>query len=47
MLGYVDRCAAESGHLVVFDRTEGRRREDEVFRREELAEGRAVTVWGM
>ena len=46
-LGYMGRCAAEWGHLVVFDRTEGRRWEDKVFRREELAQGRAVTVWGM
>ena len=29
-LGYMDRCAAEAGHLVVFDRREGRRWEDRV-----------------
>ena len=46
-LGYMDRCAAESGHLVVFDRTEGRRWEDKVFRREERTDEGAVTVWGM
>ena len=46
-LGYMDRSAAEAGHLVVFDRTEGRRWEDKVFRREESADGRTVTVWGM
>ena len=46
-LGYMDRCAAESGHLVIFDRTEGRRWEDKVFRREERTDEGAVTVWGM
>ena len=46
--GYVDRCAAASGHLVIFDRTEGKRWEDKIFRREEHADdGRAITVWGM
>ena len=46
-LGYMDRCAAESGHLVVFDRREGRRWEDKIFRRDETADGAAITVWGM
>ena len=46
-LGYMDRCAAESGHLVVFDRREGRRWEDKVFRREERTDEGTVTVWGM
>ena len=46
-LGYLDRSAAEAGHLVVVDRREGRRWEDKVFRREESANGSAVTVWGM
>ena len=46
-LGYMDRSAAEAGHLVIFDRREDRRWEDKVFRREESANGRTVTVWGM
>ena len=45
--GYMDRCAAESGHLVVFDRSEGRTWDEKIFRREESApDGRAITVWG-
>ena len=45
---YMDRGAAESGHLVIFDRTEGKRWEDKIFRREERAGERfAITVWGM
>ena len=46
-LGYMDRCAAESGHLVVFDRREGRHWEDKIFRREESVDGTAMSVWGM
>ena len=46
-LGYMDRCGAESGHFVVFDRTEGRRWEDRVIRREERTDEGTVTVWGM
>ena len=46
-LGYMDRCAAESGHLVVFDRTEGRQWEEKILRREERTDQGSVTVWGM
>ena len=44
---YMDRCAAAEGHLVVFDRTEGRSWEDKIYRREETEGGAPVTVWGM
>ena len=44
---YMDRCAARSGHLVVFDRSEGRAWEEKVYRREEAARGRTIAVWGM
>ncbi len=40
---YMDRCGAAAGHLVIFDRREGRSREQKI-RREEAA---PVTVWGM
>ena len=43
---YMDRCAAEEGHLIVFDRSPGPWR-DKVFRREETRAGATVTVWGM
>ena len=33
--GYMDRCAAEAGHLVIFDRDEGRSRDEKVFCRRE------------
>ena len=44
----MDRCGAESGHLVVFDRSPSRTWEEKICRREESAGGDApVTVWGM
>ena len=46
-LAYMDRCGADRGHLVVFDRTEGKSWDERVFRREETAEGRTIQVWGM
>ena len=44
---YVDRCAAESGQLVVFDRRTGRSWKDKIFQREESVDGGSITVWGM
>ena len=46
--GYMDRCGAESGHMVVFDRSPSRTWEEKIFRREESSGGGVrVTVWGM
>ena len=47
--GYIDRCGAESGHLIVFDRSADRTWEEKIFRRQAPAgDGAApVTVWGM
>ena len=46
--GYMDRCAAEAGHLVVIDQREGRSWEEKVFRRPRRSKGgRPVEVWGM
>ena len=47
--GYMDRCGAEAGHLIVFDRAPDRTWEQKLFRRETPAGARAapVTVWGM
>ena len=45
---YVDRCAAEAGHLIVFDRSAERTWEQKIFRREAPpGNGASVTVWGM
>ena len=32
---YMDRCGTVEGHLVVFDRTEGRSWDEKIFRRDE------------
>ena len=45
--GYMDRCGAEAGHLVVFDRAPERTRADKDFRRAPSGGGVPVTVWGM
>ena len=45
-LACMDRCAGESGHLVVFDRDESKPWEEKIFRRDESLRGRPVTVWG-
>ena len=45
--GYMDRCAAEAGHLVVFDRAPDRPWAEKVFRRAPSELGVPVTVWGM
>ena len=45
--GYMDRCGAEAGHLVMFDRDEARSWDEKVFCRRESAEGAEVLVWGM
>ena len=47
--GYMDRCGAESGRLIVFDPSADRTWEEKIFRREAPAGDGAspVTVWGM
>ena len=45
--GYMDRCGAEAGHLIVFDRTPDRPWADRIFRRALAEAGVPVTVWGM
>ena len=45
---YTDRCKAEAGHLVIFDRREGRRWEDKLFHSRRVSNGGVeIEVWGM
>jgi len=45
---YMDRCAAESGHLVIFDRRANRRWDDKVFHCRRVSSGGvAIEMWGM
>ncbi len=44
---YMDRCGAEAGHLVVFDRNQERSWDEKVFRDVRTAEnGTEIAVWG-
>jgi hypothetical protein len=40
------RCGADEAHLVLFDRRPGVSWEQKVWRREERAGARLITVWG-
>jgi hypothetical protein len=50
---YMDRCGADEGHLVIFDRDPGKAWESKIFRREENFQPEArlnlqpITVWGV
>ena len=44
--GYMDRCAAEEGHLLVFDRDKKLWKE-KVFRRSKTINGMPVEIWGI
>ena len=44
---YMDRCGAQSGHLVVFDMRPGRSWEERVFRKDPQPDQSPITVWGM
>ncbi len=46
-IGYMDRCGAAAGHLVVFDRDPERSWKDRIFRREAATSAGAITIWGM
>ena len=43
----MDRCAAEAGHLVIFNRDAAKSWDERVSHRVESAAGRDVHVWGM
>ena len=47
--GYMDRCGAEAGHRIVFDRAPDRTWDERRFRREAPAgpRGAPITIWGM
>ncbi len=44
---YMDRCTTDQGHLVIFDRSEGKRWEEKIFKREEKYQNKTITLWGM
>ncbi len=44
---YLDRCGAEEGHLVIFDRTPDKPWEEKLFQHEGSIHDRTIQVWGM
>jgi hypothetical protein len=44
---YMDVCATDEGHLVLFDRSPHKAWEDKIFRRQEAHRGKEIMVWGM
>lgn len=44
---YMDRCGAEEGHLVIFDRGESKTWDEKIFHRLENHSGRNIHLWGM
>ena len=44
--GYMDRCGADAGHLVIFDRST-KPWSEKVYRRSEEFDGKRIEVWGM
>ncbi len=44
---YMDKCGAEDGHLIVFDRSPDKLWEEKIFRRDETLGKIRVSVWGM
>ena len=46
--GYLDRCGAQAGHLVIFDRDDGRSWDQKVFHDQRQAPGGVrIEIWGM
>jgi hypothetical protein len=44
---YMDRCGTDEGHLVVFDRTEGKPWKEKIFSRTEVRGSRTLRIRGM
>ena len=44
---YLDRCGAEAGHLVIFDRNEARRWEEKIFHDHRRQGGVSIEIWEM
>ena len=44
---YMDKCGADTGHLVIFDRSENRSWDEKIFVRTESFKSARISVWGM
>ncbi len=45
--GYMDRCHASAGHLVLFDRNPQRSWDEKIFQRDEPYANTTIRIWGM
>ncbi len=44
---YMDKCGANVGHLIIFDRNENRSWDEKIFREERTYDETLIAVWGM
>ncbi|GAB6163882.1 hypothetical protein JCM12298_30420 [Desulfothermus naphthae] len=44
---YMDKCGAEEGHLVIFDKTKGKSWDEKIFERKEKYRSKEIWIWGM
>lgn len=44
---YMDRSGTMDGHLIIFDRGESRTWDEKIFKRSEIHQNVAISVWGM
>jgi hypothetical protein len=44
---YADQCAADSAHLLIFDRDPAVPWDDKIYCQEHTSGTRAITVWGL
>ena len=45
--GYMDKCGADQGHLIIFDRTEGKSWEEKIYQEQAEYQGQLIYIWGM
>lgn len=43
---YMDICNATEGHLILFDQRPGRSWDEKIYHRQEICNGKTITVWG-
>ena len=44
---YLDQCAQNEGHLVIFDRRVAVTWDEKIFRKQKMYNNKAITIWGM
>ena len=48
IVGYMDRFHTPEGHLLIFDRRAGKSWDERIWvKRQQAANGQAITVWGL